>query len=74
MEALDRPASPPENLHLLLVAGDADDTAERISIDSKTGEVDIMDFAPGDGTVLRSSALLDERVGQIWAPYLKSPD
>ena len=29
--------------------------------------------APGDGTVLRSSALMDERLGGEWAPHLATP-
>ena len=28
---------------------------------------------PGDGRVLRASALMDERVGGQWAPELKTP-
>ena len=30
-------------------------------------------MAPGDGTVLRTSAVLDERVGGHWQPRLKTP-
>jgi hypothetical protein len=30
-------------------------------------------MAPGDKTVARSSALLDERVGHRWTPRLRSP-
>ncbi|TFG77481.1 MAG: hypothetical protein E4H21_03260, partial [Thermodesulfobacteriales bacterium] len=33
----------------------------------------ITDYEPGDGTVTRSSALMDERAGGIWTPHLKSP-
>ena len=33
----------------------------------------VTDRAPGDGTVLRSSALLDERVGGTWMPHLVTP-
>ena len=32
-----------------------------------------MDRAPGDGSVLRSSALLDERVGGEWQPFVVTP-
>ncbi len=32
-----------------------------------------MDRAPGDGTVLRSSVLLDEREGREWQPTLVTP-
>jgi len=30
-------------------------------------------MTPGDGTVTRSSALMDERIGGEWKPYLVSP-
>ena len=33
----------------------------------------MIETAPGDGTVLRSSALMDERVGRSWKPQLVSP-
>jgi len=29
--------------------------------------------APGDGTVLRSSALMDERLAGEWSPHLRTP-
>ena len=71
--SLDRPATPPEGLDLFLVAGDAAKTAEIISIDSQTGEASILSTAPGDTTVLRSSALLDERATGDWKPTVQSP-
>ena len=37
------------------------------------GRVRKRDYAPGDGTVLRASALLDERPGGEWSPVLRSP-
>jgi len=37
------------------------------------GEIEILDRAPGDGTVLRASALMDERVGGEWQTRLVSP-
>ena len=73
MRALDRPATPPSHLRLHLVAGDAEPTLERISVDSADGHLEDMKFGIGDGTVLRSSVLLDERVGNEWTPRLKSP-
>jgi len=42
-------------------------------VDSSNEHYKITDYQPGDGTVTRSSALMDERVGGIWTPYLKSP-
>ncbi len=71
--ALDLPAETPEGLELYLVVGDATETGRLISISSTAGSVDVIGHGPGDGTVLRSSALLDERVAQGWTPWLKTP-
>jgi pimeloyl-ACP methyl ester carboxylesterase len=72
-QALDKPARPPSGLQIFLVAGDADPTAAVASIDSATGAIEIIELGPGDGTVLRSSALMDERVAREWTPTLNSP-
>lgn len=71
--ALDTPATRPDSLDLTLIAGDAAPTLARLTVDRSTGELSELDQAPGDGTVLRSSALMDERVGGRWAPTLRSP-
>jgi len=71
--ALDTPATPPERLDLMLIAGDAEPTLARMTVDRTTGALKPLKKAPGDGTVLRSSALMDERVGGNWAPTLRSP-
>ncbi|MGF1462130.1 MAG: esterase/lipase family protein [Maricaulaceae bacterium] len=71
--ALDRPATPPKGLEFFAVAGDAAPTPKTLSVDGATGAVTVSDDAPGDGTVLRSSVLLDERVGGPFEPRLKSP-
>jgi pimeloyl-ACP methyl ester carboxylesterase len=73
MAALDRPAPPPPaHLKIYLVAGDAERTPMTLSVDSKTGRVRVLDFGKGDGTVLRASTLLDERLNQPWAPRVRS--
>jgi pimeloyl-ACP methyl ester carboxylesterase len=72
-EALDRPARPPEGLELCLFAGDAVPTPAVLGVDQKTGAVRVLETAPGDGTVPRTSALMDERVGSEWRPSLVSP-
>ncbi len=72
-EAIDQPANPPENLKLYLLAGDAIPTGSAVTVDSSKEHYKITDYEPGDGTVTRSSALMDERAGGIWTPYLKSP-
>ncbi len=71
--ALDLPADPPEGTNLYIVAGDAVDTPQAVAVDRATGELDVFAQGPGDGTVLRTSALMDERVGTDWSPELQSP-
>jgi pimeloyl-ACP methyl ester carboxylesterase len=73
MAALDQKASPPAGSELLIVAGDAIPTEARVAVVRETGALAPAARAPGDGVVLRSSALLDERVGGQWQPMLNSP-
>jgi hypothetical protein len=70
--ALDRPADPPAGLTLTLIAGDAVPTASRLAV-ARDGSLSVQGKAPGDGTVLRTSALMDERVGSTWQRGLVSP-
>ncbi len=71
-QALDVPARPPDGLSLYLFAGGARATPAVLAADAG-GPLRVVDQGPGDGTVLRSSALLDERVGGPWAPRVESP-
>jgi len=71
--ALDVPANPPEGLDIFLVAGDNERTLDIVGVDQETGKVTLRERAPGDGTVTRSSALMDERKGAAWRPTLDSP-
>lgn len=71
--AMDVPATTPEGLEMFLVAGDSQETPEVGSVDKITGEFSILEYGLGDETVTRSSALLDERLGQEWEPRLVSP-
>lgn len=73
--ALDEPAKTPEGLELMLIAGDAEDTVTAVRVVERKGQVRVKPEteAPGDGTVARTSALLDERLGAEWTPGLKSP-
>ena len=71
--ALDVPASPPGGLFLSLIAGDALPTPAVVSVNMSNGAIKVMEKSPGDGTVLRSSALMDERLGGDWSPTLVSP-
>ena len=71
--AIDEPASPPPELTLHLIAGDAVPTDAVVAVNYDTGELQVTEKAPGDGTVLRTSALMDERVGRDRATRLESP-
>lgn len=71
--ALDRPADTPPGLDIFLVAGDAEGTVAKVAVASDTGALSLLETAPGDGVVLRSSVLLDERMGQEWHPYVDTP-
>lgn len=71
--ALDSPAPAPDNLEFCLFAGDAEPTAARVVVDPATGKVTVTGRAPGDGTVLRTSVLADERPANAWSPHLVSP-
>lgn len=69
--ALDQPAQPPPDIDLYLIAGDSEATPKTVV--AGTAGLKIKETAHGDGTVLRSSALMDERIGQVWTPVLQSP-
>jgi pimeloyl-ACP methyl ester carboxylesterase len=71
--AMDAEASLPAYLSLYLVAGDAVATNAVAEVDSASGSVSIRSTGPGDGSVLRSSALLDERIGSNTRGRLQSP-
>jgi hypothetical protein len=66
-------ARPPENVALFLFAGDAIETSRTATVNRKTGEFKVVEYAPGDGKILTSSALFDLREDGYWTPYLRSP-
>ncbi len=72
-QALDIPAAPPDGTTIHLFAGDSEPTLAVLSARTGGGAVKELESQPGDGTVLRSSALMDERVGGNWHPTLVSP-
>ena len=72
-QALDIPAVTPPGLSINLIAGDAVDTSDVIKVNTETGELENYKTGPGDGKVLRSSALMDERVGSNNKGRLKTP-
>ena len=71
--ALDVPSTPPQGTSLYLIAGDAVETAKVVTVNRNWGRLEVAEYGPGDGSVLRSSALMDERIGQPWSPHLDSP-
>ena len=74
--ALDIPATgdhaPPEHLRLSIVVGDARQTPAVYAINDR-GRIRTAERAPGDDTVTRASALMDERAGSGYRPRLQSP-
>ena len=72
-ESLDQPANKPAALQLYLVAGDAIATPRRAVVEAGKNRLSMTATAAGDGKVLRSSALMDERMDGTWSPYLRSP-
>ena len=58
---------------LILFAGDAVNTTRTATIDSKSNKLKVIEWAPGDGKVLSSSARFDQRAGRKWTPFPMSP-
>ena len=44
-----------------------------VAVDQESGALEIIEKRSGDGKVLRSSALMDERLSGEWSPRLVSP-
>jgi len=72
-QALRIPADLPGDISISLFAGDAIPTDAVLEVDMEKGSFRVIKWSPGDGKVLRSSALMDERVAADWSPTLKSP-
>lgn len=70
--ALDVPSRTPAGLTLSLVLGDAEPTPSVLAVDGG-GRVSVREVSPGDGTVTRASALMDEREGGEWRARLRTP-
>ena len=71
-EALDAAADRPEGVELTLFAGDAIQTPDVLRVGER-GSLTTFARSPGDGTVTRASALLDERAGGEWTRLLRTP-
>lgn len=71
--AMDSPTQLPEGVELSIFIGDALGTFSQAEIDMNSGALKLTKKVGGDGTVTRSSALLDERQGVEWTPKLRTP-
>ena len=73
--ALDVPSEPPAGTSIYLIAGDAKNTNATLEVCNANGALEVVRQDSGDGTVLRSSALMDERLSANvpWRPRLVSP-
>jgi len=70
--AIDAPASIPDGTELSIFVGDATPTLAVVGVQDN-GRLRTLEKHPGDGTVVRTSALMDERVGSGYAAGLRSP-
>jgi hypothetical protein len=71
--ALDgRAQIPADGPTLHLFAGDAEPTSATLRV-SPSAAPEVSDWRPGDGVVLRTSAVMDERVGRPRETRLRSP-
>ena len=73
IKAMSIKAFPPDDVLLLLVLGNGFKTSRRVLINRETGKIENVEYSSGDGKVLASSAVWDERVGGKWSFFLKSP-
>ncbi len=72
-QAMSIKSTPPKDVKLYMVAGNAVKTTRRAYVDRKTGKITKIDYAPGDGKVLSSSVMFDLRAGNRGLHYLTSP-
>jgi len=72
--ALDRKGvNQPKHLKISLIAGDAIQTKERIKVHLSDGSIEDNNYTAGDGVVLRTSVLADQRAGGKYTPGLRTP-
>jgi len=58
---------------MTLIAADSVPTISKLGVDMATGKSEVIEESPGDDSVTRKSALLDERTEEDWGPLLNSP-
>lgn len=72
-QSIDIPAGPPPGVTLHLYAGDAIETPSVMSVDTKTGVVNVAMNSPGDDTTTRQSAVMSEQPVQLITNRPTSP-
>lgn len=73
-QALDRKGSNlPSHIKYTLIAGDTISTKERVMVNPDTAKTQDNHYNPGDGVVLRSSVIADERLGDSKSKRVDSP-
>ena len=73
IQAMQVKGAPPKGTSLHLFTGDAVATNSKVAVNMENGKIKVIETAPGDGVVLRSSALYDMRSKTDWKPDLESP-
>lgn len=63
-ETMETPEQPPDSLFMMLILGDAINTAIKAETDPATGKLKITEFDAGDGKVPAISARADTRLGR----------
>ena len=73
-KSLDRKTNSfPKHVKLTLIAGDSIQTKEKIELNLTTGVIKDLADSPGDGVVLRSSVIADDRLGVSDSKRVDSP-
>ena len=65
--------TPPDDIEMYLVLGHGIKTTRRAYVNGKTGKIDSVDYASGDGKVTATSALWDIRDTGKWNFFMTSP-
>ena len=71
-QSLDKKAKTPSHLSITLISGDSIQTKERVMFYPEENRTEDNHYTPGDGTVLRSSVLGDQRAGGDYKPGIDS--
>ena len=72
-DALKVVSTPEVGVTKFLYLGDAVKTSSRATVNKTTGKLKVVEYDSGDGKVLASSAIMDNREGQKWSPFFSSP-